>query len=85
MLYFPFHFPDIPLVTAAVSLVLTEAYERLELEKKRTRVVKNVYRGAVIRFHSVSMPVLSGSDIADSEDVNVDVDDDEKYVGCVRG
>ncbi|XP_041355699.1 vacuolar protein sorting-associated protein 72 homolog [Gigantopelta aegis] len=35
-----------------------EDFRKLELEKKKTRVTKQVYRGPVIRYHSVTMPVV---------------------------
>ena len=43
----------------------------MELEKKKSRVQKTVYKGPIIRYHSVTMPLIE--DLPDT-DVNVDED-----------
>ncbi|XP_022255880.1 vacuolar protein sorting-associated protein 72 homolog [Limulus polyphemus] len=35
-----------------------ESYQRLELERKKTKFIKHTYKGPVIRYHSVSMPLI---------------------------
>ncbi len=52
--------------------VYTENYQRLELEKKRVRVTKQVYRGPVIRYQSLAMPVVEESNT--EPEINVDED-----------
>ena len=49
----------------------TEDYHRLELMKKKSRPSKSVYRGPIIRYHSVAMPIIQ-DDVTDVELVNVD-------------
>ena len=48
-----------------------ENYQRLELEKKSRRIQKAVYRGPVIRYHSLTMPLIE--EIPDNE-INIDQD-----------
>jgi vacuolar protein sorting-associated protein 72 len=50
-------------ITEKVNLASLDAYQKLELEKKKKVTVKNVFNGPIIRYHSLSMPVL-----ADEED-----------------
>ena len=38
--------------------IFPEMYQRLESEKKKARVKKNVFKGAVIRYQSVTMPLI---------------------------
>lgn len=33
-------------------------FQRLELEKKKTKLVKRTYTGPMIRYHSVAMPII---------------------------
>ena len=50
---------------------LTENYQRLELEKKSRRIQKTVYRGPVIRYHSLTMPLIE--EVQDNE-INIEQD-----------
>ncbi|KAK9510157.1 hypothetical protein O3M35_004999 [Rhynocoris fuscipes] len=56
-------------ITEAENLKSLEKYYKLELERKKTRVVKKTFTGPTIRYHSVSMPVVTGLD-----DTNVQSD-----------
>lgn len=58
-------------VTEQINMKSLETYQKLELEKKRARVQKEVYRGPVIRYQSVTMPLLSEDACLDPE-INVD-------------
>jgi hypothetical protein len=56
----------------ALFLFCSEIYRQLELEKKKTKVQKQVYHGPVIRYHSVTMPLLD--ELASDMEINVDGD-----------
>ena len=45
-------------IVLIMILYVIETYNRLELERKKTRTVKQAYRGPMIRYHSVSMPLI---------------------------
>ena len=60
------------LVFLLVTLSIIENYRRLELEKKKSRVQKNVYKGAIIRFQSVTMPLIQ--ELPGESEINVDGD-----------
>ncbi|KAH7952513.1 vacuolar protein sorting-associated protein 72 homolog isoform X2 [Rhipicephalus sanguineus] len=45
-------------LTEQENLRSLESYQRLELEKKKAKIVKNTNRGPVIRYHSISMPLI---------------------------
>lgn len=62
-------------ITEQINLKSLETYQKLELEKKRTRVQKQVYRGPIIRYHSVTMPLLSDDACLEPE---IDVDEDSE-------
>ena len=47
-----------------------EDYQKLELEKKRSRVVKQAYKGPIIRYHSLAMPLIE--ELPYEPDVDVD-------------
>ncbi len=49
-------------ITEKINLASLDAYQKLELEKKRKVVVKNVFNGPIIRYHSLTMPVLADDD-----------------------
>lgn len=38
--------------------LLSEMFQRLELEKKKTKIIKPSYTGPMIRYHSVTMPAV---------------------------
>ncbi|CAH1789648.1 unnamed protein product [Owenia fusiformis] len=56
-------------LTEAMNLKSLEDYQKLELERKKSRVVKSVYRGPIIRYHSTSMPVVE-----ESSEINVETE-----------
>ncbi|XP_064457874.1 vacuolar protein sorting-associated protein 72 homolog [Ornithodoros turicata] len=45
-------------ITEQENLRSLESYQRLELEKKKAKIVKTPYRGPMIRYHSISMPLI---------------------------
>lgn len=45
-------------ITEQENLRSLESYQRLELEKKKAKIVKPTYRGPMIRYHSISMPLI---------------------------
>ncbi|KAL8614462.1 hypothetical protein ACOMHN_007798 [Nucella lapillus] len=58
-------------VTEQINMKSLETYRKLELEKKRARVQKEVYRGPVVRFQSVTMPLLADDACLEPE-INVE-------------
>ncbi|KAK7473770.1 hypothetical protein BaRGS_00034993 [Batillaria attramentaria] len=62
-------------ITEQINLKSLETYQKLELEKKRARVQKQVYRGPVVRYHSVTMPLITEDACLDAE-INVDEEGD---------
>lgn len=62
-------------LTEEENLKSLEKYQKLELEKKKTRIVKKVFTGPVIRYQSFAMPVIE--EIAD-ERVNVESDENKE-------
>ncbi|XP_074661626.1 vacuolar protein sorting-associated protein 72 homolog isoform X2 [Tubulanus polymorphus] len=59
------------LITEQQNMKSLEEYTRLELEKKRSRVTKQVYRGPVIRYNSTTMPLIEQLPSNEPE-INVD-------------
>ena len=57
------------LISLLLISILKETYHRMELEKKKARVQKQVYRGPVIRYQSVTMPLIE--DLSEAE-INVE-------------
>ena len=51
-------------------MVLLEIYQKMELEKKKARNVKQTYRGPMIRYHSVTMPLIE--ELRSEPDINVE-------------
>lgn len=39
--------------------LFVEKFKKLELEKKKTRPTKRVYTGAIVRYHSMTMPCIA--------------------------
>ncbi|XP_046392351.1 vacuolar protein sorting-associated protein 72 homolog [Ischnura elegans] len=60
-------------VTEQENLKSLEKYQKLELEKKKTRSVKKTYFGPIIRYHSMSMPLVDES--LPVEKISVDEED----------
>lgn len=63
-------------ITEKQNLKSLENYQKLELEKKRARVVKQAYQGPIIRYHSMTMPLI---DLLPYEP-DVDVDSEESEI-----
>ncbi|KAH9512375.1 Vacuolar protein sorting-associated protein 72 [Bulinus truncatus] len=57
-------------ITEILNMKSLENYQKLELEKKRARVVKQAYQGPIIRYHSLTMPLLE--ELPFEPDVDVD-------------
>ncbi|KAI8743611.1 vacuolar protein sorting-associated protein 72 isoform X2 [Biomphalaria glabrata] len=57
-------------ITEIQNMKSLENYQKLELEKKRARVVKQVYQGPIIRYHSLTMPLIE--ELPYEPDVDVD-------------
>ncbi|XP_005095332.1 vacuolar protein sorting-associated protein 72 homolog isoform X2 [Aplysia californica] len=60
-------------VTEIQNMKSLENYQKLELEKKRARVVKQAYQGPIIRYHSLTMPLID--ELPYEPDVDVDSED----------
>lgn len=63
-----------------VVLHITEKYQKLENEKKNTRTVRKTHVGPMIRYQSLSMPVMVLSETCAEKDekINVECDDDKQ-------
>lgn len=61
-------------------MLIAEKYQKLENEKKTTRTVRKAYVGPMIRYQSLSMPVmvLPETDVEKNDQINVECDDEEK-------
>jgi hypothetical protein len=56
-----------------------EKYQKLEMEKKKTRTVKKTFQGPAIHYHSVSMPIIEVMHQDQQESpITVDEGDDER-------
>ncbi|XP_014676947.1 PREDICTED: vacuolar protein sorting-associated protein 72 homolog [Priapulus caudatus] len=69
-------------VTALENLKSLDMYLKMELEKKKARQLKQVYKGPVIRYHSVTMPQIEDisselKEILQEERIDVDGVDTE--------
>lgn len=70
------------LQTEQINMKSLEKYQKLENEKKNTRAVRKAHGGPMIRYHSMSMPVMVITEPVEKEDVKINVEegDDEKNV-----
>ncbi|XP_015603316.1 vacuolar protein sorting-associated protein 72 homolog [Cephus cinctus] len=71
------------LLTEEINLKSLEKYQKLENEKKNTRTVRKTQVGPMIRYQSLSMPVmlLSESPLEKEEEkINVEGDDEKSAV-----
>lgn len=59
-------------ITEQQNLASLENYRRLELEKKKNRIQKQVHRGSIIRYHSLTMPLIE--ELPPEPEINVDGD-----------
>lgn len=72
------------LVPSTVYIDVTdfaETYQKLELEKKKARIHRQTHAGPVIRYHSVTVPLVE--EVADAE-INVEGEalDRSEHVHC---
>ncbi|EFN71247.1 Vacuolar protein sorting-associated protein 72-like protein [Camponotus floridanus] len=67
------------LQTEEINMKSLEKYQKLESEKKTTRSVRKTHVGTMIRYQSLSMPVmvLSESYVNEEEKINVECDDEK--------
>lgn len=68
------------LQTELVNMKSLEKYQKLENEKKNTRTVRKAQTGPIIRYQSLSMPIMVLSEVnCNKEDDKINIDgDDEK-------
>jgi len=67
------------LQTEELNMKSLEKYQKLENEKKTTRTVRKTHVGPMIRYQSLSMPVMVLSDdVEEEEKINVECDDEKK-------
>ncbi|XP_071566109.1 vacuolar protein sorting-associated protein 72 homolog [Temnothorax nylanderi] len=68
------------LQTEELNVKSLEKYQKLENEKKTTRTVRKTHTGPMIRYQSVSMPVmvLSETRVDEDEKINVECDDEKR-------
>lgn len=72
------------LQTEEINMKSLEKYQKLENEKKTTRSVRKTHVGAMIKYQSLSMPVMVLSETCVDEDEKINVEcDDEKNVNTV--
>ncbi|GAB6019123.1 Vacuolar protein sorting-associated protein 72, variant 2 [Chamberlinius hualienensis] len=67
-------------ITEQKNIKSLESYQRLELERKKNRIVKKSYKGPLIRYQSVSMPLIEE---LPSESEKIDVVEDKEMVEAV--
>ena len=72
-------------ITEEENVASLQAYHQLEADKKKTKIQKVAFKGPVVRFHSLSMPVLEVTEplvkVDDNEDDEVNVDSSKR---CCR-
>ncbi|KAK2582600.1 hypothetical protein KPH14_004888 [Odynerus spinipes] len=70
------------LQTEQINMKSLEKYQKLENEKKNTRTVRKAHVGPMIRYHSISMPVMVFTDPIEKEDdkINVEEGDEDKNI-----
>lgn len=56
-------------ITEEINMRSLEIYQKLELEKKKARIHRQTYSGPLIRYHSVTVPLVE--EVAEAE-INVD-------------
>jgi vacuolar protein sorting-associated protein 72 len=54
-------------LTEQLNLASLDAYNKMELEKKKTKFIKSVAKGPLIRYHSVAMPVCTSDGVRENE------------------
>ena len=65
--------------TISLLYTFTEKYQKLEMEKKKTRTVKKTFQGPMIKYHSLGMPLIEVSEQNQQESpITVDEGEDDK-------
>ncbi|GAB0093597.1 Vacuolar protein sorting-associated protein 72 homolog [Sergentomyia squamirostris] len=59
------------LETEKENLKSLEKYQKMELEKKKSRPTKRTFTGPIIRYHSMSMPLIEELDSSSSFDTSI--------------
>lgn len=54
-------------LTEQLNLASLDAYNKMELEKKKTKFIKSVSKGPIIRYHSVAMPICTSDGVRENE------------------
>lgn len=62
-------------ITEEENLTSLENYQRMELEKKKNRIQKQMHRGPIIRYHSMTMPLIE--ELPPEPEISVDEDSAE--------
>ncbi|PNF39156.1 putative vacuolar protein sorting-associated protein 72 [Cryptotermes secundus] len=66
-------------ITEQENLKSLEKYQKLEMEKKKTRTVKKAFQGPIIRYHSMCMPLIEVIHQEQHESpITVDEGDDDR-------
>ena len=52
--------------------MILENYQRMELEKKKNRIQKQMHKGPIIRYHSLTMPLIE--ELPPEPEISVDED-----------
>ena len=72
-------------ITEEENVASLQAYHQLEADKKKTKIQKVALKGPVIRFHSLSMPVLEVTEplvkVDNHEDEEISIDSSKR---CCR-
>lgn len=63
-------------ITEEYNLKSLETYQRLESEKKKSRVQKTSYKGPVIRYQSVTMPLIEQLPPTPQSEPEINVEED---------
>ncbi|XP_012287229.1 vacuolar protein sorting-associated protein 72 homolog [Orussus abietinus] len=72
------------LLTEELNLKSLEKYQKLENEKKNTRLIRKIQTGPMIRYQSLAMPVMVLTDTLlekEDEKINVEADDEKMMTG----
>ncbi|XP_067006510.2 vacuolar protein sorting-associated protein 72 homolog [Anabrus simplex] len=59
-------------ITEEENLKSLEKFQKLELEKKKTRTVKKTVQGPMIRYHSMTMPLVEEVKLENESPITVD-------------
>lgn len=55
--------------------IFAENYQRMELERKKSRISKQIHKGPIIRYHSLTMPLIEEL----PPEPEISVDEDNRY------